>query len=96
MTKETSLPELTQRLSDEFDELCRKRHEQGQKEYGQFTYLEADLVSMIKEEVADAANYLRYLFIKIALMEAAILDYAGQVESGTDSAPGVQGLKVIK
>jgi hypothetical protein len=63
-----ALKATVQELSDLFDRTCQERHEKGSEEYGQLTYLENDTVGMLLEELADAANYARYTFIRIALL----------------------------
>jgi len=64
-------PRHIQQLSDQFEEMCRARHEMGAKTYGPVKFLEVDSVEMAMEEVADLANYARYTWIKLALILAA-------------------------
>lgn len=58
-------------LSQEFDRICQERHEVGAQEYGAKKFLEpqTDLVKMIGEELTDMANYARYLYIRVRMME---------------------------
>lgn len=58
-----------EQLSEEFDNLCTERHIMGQMKYGDFTFLETDVFRMLIEELADAANYLRYHYIKLRLLQ---------------------------
>lgn len=66
----------------EFDLLTQARHETGYEEYGDLKFLDNELFGMIYEELADAANYLRYQFIKLRLVEEQV--NAG----GIDLTPG--------
>lgn len=75
-----------------FDELTAERHTKGQVEYGAYTFLEPDknLIEEAMEELADAANYLRYLFAKLhilnTVLDAALGDH--EVNIGPDSFKG--------
>ena len=71
MTKDTegSTTEFLEHLSQEFDALTQLRHEAGAEEYGSVTFLKAPLVRMAAEELADMANYCRYMYIRLRLIE---------------------------
>lgn len=58
-----------QALSEEFDNLCRARHEMGASEYGPTKFLQNNMFDMMVEELADMANYARYQSIKIRLIQ---------------------------
>jgi hypothetical protein len=60
-----------QELSLEFDDLCQTRHEMGAEKYGDLSFLDRDTVKDILEELVDAANYIRYLYIKLRIIESA-------------------------
>lgn len=64
-------PNIINGISEEFDAHCMQRHALGEEKYGPVTFLntELDLPDMIKEELVDAANYLRYHYIRIRLMQ---------------------------
>jgi hypothetical protein len=64
--------DLVNNLGAAFDELCVTRHEMGQEEYGQFTFLGNDVVRMMLEELADTANYCRYQAVKLMLLQQAL------------------------
>lgn len=70
-TVETS-PEDIQRYSDEFDRVCQQRHEMGTEKYGDGTYLEVDTLEMAVQEVVDLANYARYTYIKLRILQDAL------------------------
>lgn len=66
---DTSLPESLQRFSNEFDVLCQMQNDKGAAEYGQITFLKIPLIRYAAEELADFANYSRFLYIKLRLLE---------------------------
>src|SRR6478672_8173610 len=73
-----------QELATEFDDLCIERHRGiGKEQYGNFKFLGNEhLLTDIFEELADAANYLRYMYIRLRLMGEAL-------EGRNDSTPFV-------
>lgn len=58
-----------QALAELFDNLCLARHAAGQEEYGQLTFMTNDVIRMLCEELADTANYCRYQFIKLMILQ---------------------------
>ena len=85
-----------QECSERFDALCQERHEMGALEYGQFTFLENDIVRMMIEELADTANYCRYQATKLLLLQEALeTQVAETFEPGSDGeiTIGVQAFK---
>jgi hypothetical protein len=75
-------------LGQEFDEFCQARHNQGAKEYGPTAFLGNSMFKMIAEEMADIANYCRYEYIKLRLMEGSFdegsVDFARAGASSTE------------
>lgn len=67
------ITELIKQASQDFDKLTQERHQVGQKEYGEFTFLGNDVIRMMQEELADTANYARYHFIKLAIIQGMML-----------------------
>ena len=61
--------EVINDLAHEFDNFCQARHNAGAAEYGETGFLKNNMFRMIAEELADGANYMRYLYIKIRLLE---------------------------
>jgi hypothetical protein len=53
-----------------FDQDCSDRHEMGAQKYGEGTFLDKDTFRMAMDELVDCANYIRYCYIKLALMRA--------------------------
>lgn len=60
---------MLERLNQEFFDLCEERHNKGADEYGPLNFLNVDLPAFIYEEIADIANYARFLFIRVRLLE---------------------------
>lgn len=77
--------EQLEQHNKEFFDLCQARHEGGEKTYGPLGFLKNDMFQFIYEELADASNYLRYLFIRLRLIEE------GLNESGIDMSDGATG-----
>jgi hypothetical protein len=73
-TSEEDLAKLFQSLSDDFDTLCRERHEAGAVEYGTLTFVGNDVIRMMMEEMADTANYARYQYIKLMLLQNFLVE----------------------
>lgn len=69
MEPQPSLAGEIQDLANEFDVRCQERHEMGAKKYGPVKFLEIDSLEMAIEEIIDLANYARYTFIRLRLMQ---------------------------
>ena len=91
-TEDGSAPEMStadvlNMLAAEFDQFCQERHNDGAKEYGPTRFASNNMFQMIAEEMADIANYCRYQYIKLRLMEGTFISD----ESRTDfTSSGVQ------
>lgn len=92
-------PEKLQRLSEEFEAFCYNRHLKGAKEYGDTKFLEIDTVRYALEELADLANYARYLYIKLRILEEELRErgidlstsVAEEVREQNAVSPGTPG-----
>lgn len=84
-SQETDTPqydqELVQRLSEEFDYLCQARHAMGAQKYGPVKFLEVDSLDEAAAEIIDLANYARYTFIKLRMLQAQIGQFQGVIEA---------------
>lgn len=72
-----SSEELTDMVAtafQQFDQMTVERHLKGQTEYGQYTFLGEgkNLIGEAMEEIADASNYLRYLFAKLYILDQVL------------------------
>lgn len=66
------LAQLIQQANEEFDRRVQERHDAGAEKYGPFTFFEKNTVEESMQEVLDLANYARYTFIKLWLMNEAL------------------------
>jgi hypothetical protein len=76
---DVSVEEITV-ASNMFDDLCLKRHEGGAEEYGPFAFLKNDMIKMMIEEMCDVANYARYEFIKLVILDKKLSETLEQNE----------------
>lgn len=61
-----------QAFSNEFDILTAKRHAMGEEKYGPGTFLGVDTMQEAMDEVADLANYARYTYIKLRVLQEKV------------------------
>lgn len=81
MSKDSDL----EQYNTEFFDLCQQRTEQGAREYGELNFLNVNLPEYIYEELADMANYARFLYIRLRAIE----EFAR--ESGIDMSAAFTG-----
>ncbi len=72
-------------FNSEFFDLCQQRSEQGAIDYGELNFMKVNLPEFIFEELADMANYARFLYIRLRAIE----EYAR--ESGIDMSAAFTG-----
>lgn len=85
---------LVEGYAQAFDHLCNERHKAGAAEYGNFTFLENDVIRMMAEELADTSNYCRMQFIKLMMLQAIIEDeLVERSDSGGNITIGVKAFK---
>jgi hypothetical protein len=70
--EEVGLAEFIVGISEEFDTRVIERHRLGATKYGAGAFLTADTLEMAIEEVLDLANYTRYTFIKLRLLQESL------------------------
>ena len=61
----------------EFKHLCSNRLKEGEKEYGKEAFLKNDMFQFAYEELADFANYVEMLYVKMRLLEKGIINESG-------------------
>jgi len=61
--------------NDAFDQMCVERHEKGQEKYGKFKFLDVNTLEEALFEVADLANYARYTFVKLWVLNNYLDEY---------------------
>jgi hypothetical protein len=69
---DASFEELLTFLSHEFEVVCAERHDKGAEKYGPAKFLLVDTIEEALQEVADLANYARYTYIRLRLLQEAV------------------------
>lgn len=59
-------------ISREFDARTLERHEIGAEKYGPLKFTTLDTVEMAIEEIIDLANYARYTYVKLRLIQQSL------------------------
>lgn len=68
-------PNLIQKLSDTFDEQCQDKHDMGALKYGPVKFHRANTIDEAMQELVDFNNYMRYTWIKMALLKAEAQEF---------------------
>jgi hypothetical protein len=63
---------LMEELSKEFDAATLERHKVGQDKYGPLSFLGKDMFEEAIFELLDCANYMRYQYIKLRMIQIAL------------------------
>jgi hypothetical protein len=77
--------------NSQFEEMVQNRHEMGGLKYGPVAFMDIDSLEMALEEIADLANYARYTWIKLKLLQVSVsklpevLDSEEPVNLGKDA-----------
>jgi hypothetical protein len=58
--------------SHEFDNRTEERHQMGQEKYGPIQFTSVDTLEAAIQEVLDLANYARYTYIKLRLLQESL------------------------
>lgn len=67
-----NLAELIVDISDEFDQRTVERHAMGAEKYGPGKFLLVDTLEEAIDEILDLANYARYTFIKLRMLQLSL------------------------
>jgi hypothetical protein len=70
--EQEALADKVEAFSGEFDELCIARHDMGEKKYGPGKFLNVDTMDEALMEIVDLANYARYTYVKVRLLQDRI------------------------
>jgi hypothetical protein len=92
-------PEVTviiQKLSDEFDNFCEDRHTKGADKYGPFKFLGADVIQETLEEIADMANYARYQYIKLRMLQVRLSEDPRIIALANEEDEAVIGIESFR
>jgi hypothetical protein len=71
--------ETAQILSDAFDAETQRKHTLGAQKYSAVRFLEVDSLSMAMEEVIDMANYARFSWIKLAMLQQWAIQFEQEI-----------------
>lgn len=82
---EAELATLLEEINKEFFDFCKERQDEGAQTYGPVAFLQNDMFQYMMEELADLANYARFAYIKLRLMERLAN------ERGVDMSPSPIG-----
>lgn len=96
MTDTVDPTALINELSEEFDQKTLERHELGQDKYGKFSFLGKDMFEEAILECLDTANYMRYQYIKLRMLQMAIASdprVAALANTEGDITIGVESFK---
>jgi hypothetical protein len=61
-------PEVIAQYSLMFDQACQERHDMGEEKYGPGKFLKVNTLAEAAYELIDLANYARYSFIRLMLV----------------------------
>jgi hypothetical protein len=76
--------DLVDEANATFDQMCVARHEMGQLKYGPVKFMDVNTLKEASEEIIDLANYARYTFIKLYILNQ-------QIDKLTEEAPDLLG-----
>lgn len=88
--------ELLQHLSNEFDAVCMERHDAGAEKYGPGKFLLVDTIEEALEEIVDLANYARYSFIRLRLVQEQIQAQLAATDVGDASTGFIKSGKATE
>jgi hypothetical protein len=84
---EKGIAEIIVGFSEEFDAACEERHLVGAEKYGPGNFLIVDTMEEALDEIVDLANYARYTFIKLRLLQERIREVIADGEGAPTSTP---------
>jgi hypothetical protein len=80
------IAEKVSAFSAEFDQMCQDRHDLGEKKYGPGKFLNVDTMDEALMEIVDLANYARYTYVKVRLLQDRIQAEEVAHEQGVSDA----------
>ena len=92
----TGLAAEIQSISMEFDEQTIHRHRKGGEKYGPAKFLTVDTIEEALNEVVDLANYARYTYIRLRLIQKAVMDWAEREGADERSEGFIKGSDTTK
>lgn len=82
-----SLIEQLNAYNEEFDRRTFERHEMGEKKYGPGTWLTIDTLEMAIEEVIDLANYVRFTYVKLRMLQDSLAQQTDEIADKSTAKP---------
>jgi hypothetical protein len=73
-------PALIQALSDAYDQEGQDKHDMGAVKYGPLKFTKANTIDEAMQELVDFGNYMRYTWIKLALLKAQAMEFEEVLE----------------
>jgi hypothetical protein len=71
----TQLIDRINSYSAEFDQKTQERHDEGEKKYGAGSWLGIDTLQHAMDEILDLANYARFSYIKLRMLQDKIGEF---------------------
>jgi hypothetical protein len=81
--------ELLEEANGSFDKACQDRHAAGAKKYGSISFFDKNTVEEAMDEVVDMANYMRYTYVKLYIMNVQLDATLGVREAEEPFRPSV-------
>jgi hypothetical protein len=85
--KIAELVDSINQYSQDFDRLTQQRHDDGEQKYGPGTWLGIDTLQHAIDEVLDLANYARFTYIKLRMLQ----DQIGKFQADASVAHAQEG-----
>lgn len=77
-------------LNEEFDRFTYERHVAGEEKYGAGTWLKVDTLQHAMDEVLDLANYARFTYVKLRLLQDGLAEFLSD-KTVAHARPGYDG-----
>jgi hypothetical protein len=82
--------------SIEFDNQCEERHAKGGEKYGPGRFLTVDTLQEAMDEVIDLANYARYTYIKLRMLQDSLAAQATPITVDTTEFIKAKSFTAVK
>lgn len=86
----SEISDAIERYNEEFDQKTYERHIQGEEKYGAGTWLTIDTLQHAMDEVLDLANYARFTYVKLRLLQDNLAKFQAD-QSIAHAKPGYDG-----
>lgn len=86
----TDMQERINKFNTQFDEETYARFVAGEEKYGPGTWLKVDTLQHAIDEVLDLANYARFTYIKLRLLQEDLVEFLAD-KTIAQAKPGYDG-----